>query len=212
MCPCNLQDIEREKVHVEENDRTCPNSVHLFPASVRQPLRNMVEDVCPKRMIKKRLSAAQFQPSNHEHSKLLSDMGITILTLNDGSVQLLHTFSNAKSPQDAEEGLLFMQEMVELSKSQVHQQETRPVLLTFVKPNTQQKITLLAGPAHFGADLRNQKIAGKLIFAIPSLACKDLVNPGLYNGKIVIVQRGSCMFIDKVRMFKSYRDRNFIVY
>lgn len=42
-------------------DRTCPNSLHLFPASVRQPLRNMVEDIYPRRAIKRRLSAAQFQ-------------------------------------------------------------------------------------------------------------------------------------------------------
>lgn len=42
-------------------DRTCPNSLHLFPASVRQPLRNMVEDIYPRRTIKRRLSAAQFQ-------------------------------------------------------------------------------------------------------------------------------------------------------
>lgn len=42
-------------------DRTCPNSLHLFPASVRQPLRNMVEDVYPRRAIKRRLNAAQFQ-------------------------------------------------------------------------------------------------------------------------------------------------------
>ncbi|XP_031780380.1 ER degradation-enhancing alpha-mannosidase-like protein 3 [Nasonia vitripennis] len=198
-------DFEREKVHVEETDRTCPNSLHLFPASVRQPLRNMVEDVCPKRVVKKRLSASQFQPNNLEHSKMLSDMGITILTLVDGSVQLLHTFSNAKTPQDAEEGLLFMQEMVELSKSQTQQTETKPVLVTFVKPNTKppQKVTLLAGPAHFGADLKNEKITGKVILANPSLACQDLNNANSLKGMIVIVDRGSCMFVDKARRIQK---------
>lgn len=55
------QDFERDIVHVDEFDRTCPNSLHLFPASVRQPLRNMVEDVCPRRSLKRRLSASQFQ-------------------------------------------------------------------------------------------------------------------------------------------------------
>lgn len=164
----------------------------------------MVEDVCPKRVVKKRLSASQFQPSNLEHSKMLSDMGITILTLGDGSVQLLHTFSNAKTPQDAEEGLLFMQEMVELSKSQTQQTETKPVLVTFVKPNTKppQKVTLLSGPAHFGADLKNEKITGKVILANPSLACQDINNANLLNGMIVIVDRGSCMFVDKVQSQK----------
>lgn len=55
------QDFERDIVHVDEMDRTCPNSLHLFPASVRQPLRNMVEDVYPRHALKRRLSAAQFQ-------------------------------------------------------------------------------------------------------------------------------------------------------
>ena len=102
---------------MDEFDRTCPNSLHLFPATVRQPLRNMVEDVCPRRSVKRRLSASQFQvfiyikciffnknlfkdqifflqANNLEHLKMLSDMGITTLTLTDGRVQLLHTFSN----------------------------------------------------------------------------------------------------------------------
>ena len=183
---------------MDETDRTCPNSVHIFPATVRQPLRNMVEDICPKRAIKKRLSAMQFQPSNLEHSKMLNDMGITILTLGDGSVQLLHTFSNAKTPQDAEEGLLFMQEMVELSKSQNQQLETTPVLVTFVEPRSQQKIVLMAGPAHFGVSLKNEFITGKVVLANPSLGCDDITNTDEVKGSIVIVDRGNCMFIDKV--------------
>lgn len=53
-------------------DRTCPNSLHLFPASVRQPLRNMVEDIYPRRAIKRRLSAAQFQVKEYYYTyKLL---------------------------------------------------------------------------------------------------------------------------------------------
>lgn len=62
------QDFERDIVHVDEMDRTCPNSLHLFPASVRRPLRNMVEeleDVYPRRAIKRRLSAAQFQVNEY---------------------------------------------------------------------------------------------------------------------------------------------------
>lgn len=59
------QDFERDIIHVDEMDRTCPNSLHLFPASVRQPLRNMVEDVYPRHALKRRLSAAQFQVKVH---------------------------------------------------------------------------------------------------------------------------------------------------
>ncbi|XP_020300609.1 ER degradation-enhancing alpha-mannosidase-like protein 3 isoform X2 [Pseudomyrmex gracilis] len=195
-------DFERDIVHVDEFDRTCPNSLHLFPASVRQPLRNMVEDVCPRRAIKRRLSASQFQANNLEHLKILSDMGITTLTLADGRVQLLHTFSNAKTPQDSEEGLLFMQEMVELSKMQTQHPETKPQTVTFAKPNADppEKITLLAGPAQFGPELQSfDKVTGKVVFTYPPAACTDLLNADRLAGKIVIMDRGNCMFIEKAR-------------
>ncbi|XP_076645437.1 ER degradation enhancer, mannosidase alpha-like 2 isoform X1 [Halictus rubicundus] len=200
------QDFERDMVHVDEMDRTCPNSLHLFPASVRLPLRNMVEDVCPRRTIKRRLSAAQFQANNLEHLKLLSDMGITTLTLADGGFQLLHTFSNAKTSQDSEEGLLFMQEMVEMSKMQSQQAENKPQAVTFVKPNTNppQKVTLFAGPAHFGLELQGlNKVTGKVIFTRPPSACTDLLNADNLAGKIVIMLRGNCMFIEKARRIQQ---------
>ncbi|XP_033219638.1 ER degradation-enhancing alpha-mannosidase-like protein 3 isoform X2 [Belonocnema kinseyi] len=199
-------DFEREVVQVDDSDRTCPNSLHLFPASVRQPLRNMVEDVCPRRNFKRRLSASQFQANNLEHLKMLGDMGITILTLQDGRVQFLHTFSNAKSTHDAEEGLLFMQEMIELSKMQSQQSETKPQSVVFTKPGSDppQEVTLLAGPAHFSPELRgSNKISGKVIFANPLSGCSDFINEEKLRGKIVIVNRGSCMFIEKARKIQK---------
>ncbi|XP_072766209.1 ER degradation-enhancing alpha-mannosidase-like protein 3 isoform X2 [Anoplolepis gracilipes] len=199
-------DFERDIMYVDEFDRTCPNSLHLFPASVRQPLRNMVEDVCPRRSIKRRLSASQFQANNLEHLKILSDMGITTLTLADGRIQLLHTFSNAKTTQDSEEGLLFMQEMVELSKMQMQQPETKPQTVMFMRPNTDpvEKVTLLAGPAQFGPELQNfDKITGKVMLSYPPAACTDLQNTDKLAGKIVIVNRGNCMFIEKARRIQK---------
>ncbi|KAL2730708.1 ER degradation-enhancing alpha-mannosidase-like protein 3 [Vespula squamosa] len=199
-------DFERDSVQVDEFDRTCPNSLHLFPASVRQPLRNMVEDVCPRRPIKRRLSASQFQANNLEHLKMLSEMGITTLTLADGRVQLLHTFSNAKTPQDSEEGLLFMQEMVELSITQSQQTESKPQAVTFIKPKTYppQKVTLLAGPAQFGPELHSfNKITGKVVFTYPLAACTDLLNTDKLINKIVIMNRGDCMFMEKARRIQK---------
>ncbi|XP_014209956.1 ER degradation-enhancing alpha-mannosidase-like protein 3 isoform X2 [Copidosoma floridanum] len=192
-------EIEREKVYVKEIDRTCPNSLHLFPASVRQPLRNMVEDVCPKRDSKKRLSAIHFQPNNSEHVKLLNDMGIVILIAGDGSIKFLQTLSSAKSPQDAEEGQMFMQEILELNKHVPL--ETHPILVNFVNPNIQppQKISLLGGPAQFGADMKNHRVTGKVVIANPSLACDKLDNDDQLNGMIAVIDRGDCQFIDKAR-------------
>lgn len=196
-----FQELEKEKLLVEETDRTCPNNLHLFPASVRLPLRNMVEDVCPRRIIKKKLNAVNFQPNNVDHIKTLSDMGITFLTLTDGSVRLLHSFNSAKSPQDAEEGLLFMQDMVELSKTHTKQLQPLPLIVSFNVPNSAppQESSVMAGPAQFGHKFKkNEKFEGKVIFANPSTACEDLINVKQALGSIVIVERGNCMFVDKV--------------
>ena len=110
-----------------EYSQACPSTRYLFPthasvhdgaASLRKPLESLVEDTCPtKKVIKRKLTAGEFQSTSEDHQKLVRDMGITIIKLPDGRVQLLHTFANAKTPEDGEEGLMFMQEMIELSKS-----------------------------------------------------------------------------------------------
>ena len=118
---------EEEEDEDVEYSQACPSTKYLFPshasvhdgaASLRKPLESLVEDTCPtKKVIKRKLTAGEFQSTSEEHQKLVRDMGITIIKLPDGRVQLLHTFANAKTPADGEEGLLFMQEMIELSKS-----------------------------------------------------------------------------------------------
>ena len=60
-------------------------------------------------------------------------------------------FLQAKTSEDAEEGLLFMQEMIDLSKMQQSQPETPPRIVSFVSENT--KKLLFAGPAQFGRQL-----------------------------------------------------------
>ena len=44
-----------------EYARTCPNTLHLFPESVRRPLRNLVDGVCPRRSASRKLHASEFQ-------------------------------------------------------------------------------------------------------------------------------------------------------
>lgn len=95
-----------------------------------------------------------------------------------------------------------MQEMVELSIIQSQQTETKPQAVTFIKPKTYppQKVTLLAGPAHFGPDLHSfNKVTGKVVFTYPLAACTDLLNTDKLVNKIVIMNRGDCMFMEKVR-------------
>lgn len=62
----------------------------------------------------------------------------------------------AKSSDDAEEGLLFMQEMIELSKLQQEQPENPPRVVSFQQEIDGQSVitTIQAGPAQFGLDLK----------------------------------------------------------
>lgn len=73
--------------------RSCPNTLQLFPETVRKPLQNMVDGMCPRRISRRRLIASEFSASNFDHLKMIKDMGINIVALNDGRVQLLHTFA-----------------------------------------------------------------------------------------------------------------------
>lgn len=78
-------------------------------------------------------------------------MGISVLSLSDGRVHLLHSAATARSTADAEEGLLFMQEMVELSQAQKQQPDRPPVTVSF--RHIGEDFSITAGRAHFGRDL-----------------------------------------------------------
>lgn len=90
-----------------EFDSSCPNAHSLFPGkqqfaeNIRKPLKNYVDSVCPSRhnrgpMLRK-LKAVDFQAGNSLHVSILKDMGITILGLPDGRVQLLHTSASVST-------------------------------------------------------------------------------------------------------------------
>ncbi len=55
----------------------------------------MVFDKCPRhKVVKRKLLASDFQSADHEHLEIIRDMGISIVALPDGRVQLLHTMAN----------------------------------------------------------------------------------------------------------------------
>nr|XP_045621161.1 ER degradation-enhancing alpha-mannosidase-like protein 3 [Procambarus clarkii] len=196
-----------------EYARSCPNAHFLFPGrhefaeTIRRPLKNFVNNVCPSRKtLRRKLRASEFQAGNSRHMGLLRDMGITIMALPDGRVQLLHTSSNAKSSDDAEEGLLFMQEMIELSKLQQEQPDNPPRVVSFLHVvNGHSTSTIIqAGPAQFGLDLKGDvQVNGPVVKAAPLRACEQLTNEGEIQGKIVIIERGDCMFIEKARRLEA---------
>eukprot|EP00096_Caligus_rogercresseyi_P008881 TRINITY_DN2893_c0_g2_i1.p1 TRINITY_DN2893_c0_g2~~TRINITY_DN2893_c0_g2_i1.p1 ORF type:complete len:862 (-),score=266.40 TRINITY_DN2893_c0_g2_i1:1746-4331(-) len=193
---------------------SCPSSIYLFPekstkevaSEIREPLANVVSEKCPLRgsgMLSRRLLGSEFVPSNPEHIKLLLEMGLTVVSLPEGGIQLLHTAGNAKSPEDAEEGLLFMQEIIDISKSG-SSPDVAPRVVSYYNSDKGTTEKIHAGPAQFGKELINGfKAKGKAVIAYPYKACGELENAMLFWGKIGIVERGDCMFIEKARLLQS---------
>lgn len=114
-----------------------------------------------------------FQASNADHLRTVYDMGITMVALGEGRVQLLHSFYNAKSPEDAEKGLLFMQEMVELSKNQATTSVAQMQAVYFI--HEESNIILKAGPSHFSPELTGDKfIKQNAVYTKPSKLCSSM--------------------------------------
>ncbi|UJR14515.1 hypothetical protein I4U23_001511 [Adineta vaga] len=102
---------------------------HQYKENLRQNIRgdqDMTETITTagKHMEKRnnnisyrRLTAAEFSSDNSDHIIQLKQMGIQLQPLPDGQIQLIHMASTADSIDDAENGLHFMQEMIEFMKN-----------------------------------------------------------------------------------------------
>lgn len=101
-----------------------------------------------------------------------------------------------------------MQEMVELSKLQAQQPEPAAQSVSVpMKDHTgeEQVIVMQAGPSQFGKNLKgDQKVMARTIIIHPFRGCGDIHMPGLIIGKIAIMERGDCMFVDKVRKVQQH--------
>lgn len=91
---CLIDFKDKEEHHALDFMRSCPSPNKLFPEKVRRPLRDLVTGVCPRISSGKRLRAHDFQASNADHLRTVYDMGITMVALGEGKVQLLHSFYN----------------------------------------------------------------------------------------------------------------------
>ena len=83
-----------------ESSQACPSMSYLFPGNanyakdIRSPLANFVPTRTKSSNLVRKLHASDFQSNNEEHLELVKNMGINIISLPDGRVQLLHTLSN----------------------------------------------------------------------------------------------------------------------
>ncbi|XP_043340989.1 ER degradation-enhancing alpha-mannosidase-like protein 3 isoform X2 [Cervus canadensis] len=201
-------------------DWTCPNTQILFPndplyaQSIREPLKNVVDKSCPRGIIrveeslrsgaKPPLRARDFMATNPEHLEILKKMGVSLIHLKDGRVQLVQHAIQAASSIDAEDGLRFMQEMIELSSQQQKEQQLPPRAVQITSHPFFGRVVLTAGPAQFGPDLsKHKETRGFVASSKPYNGCSELTNPEAVMGKIALIQRGQCMFAEKARNIQN---------
>ncbi|XP_029285898.1 ER degradation-enhancing alpha-mannosidase-like protein 3 isoform X3 [Cottoperca gobio] len=193
-------------------DWTCPNTRLLFPdpafpQNLREPIRSAVDKSCPRPapyrepgMGRPPLRAQDFMANNPEHLELLRRMGVSLIHLKDGRVQLVQHATQAVSAVAAEDGVRFMQEMMELS-SQQQKEQLPPRAIQIVSHPFFGRVVLTAGPAQFGIDLSKSStgVRGFVIVAEPYSGCSEITNAEYVQGHIALLQRGQCMFAEKAR-------------
>ncbi|KAL3047657.1 hypothetical protein OYC64_021777 [Pagothenia borchgrevinki] len=211
------QSIPSNRTSEEEMDDsnfewTCPNTRLLFPdpaypRHLREPIRTAVDKSCPRAapyrepgMGRPPLRAQDFMANNPEHLELLRRMGVTLIHLKDGRVQLVQHATQAVSAVAAEDGVRFMQEMMELS-SQQQKEQLPPRAIQIVSDPFFGRVVLTAGPAQFGIDLSKSAtgLRGFVTVAEPYSGCSEITNPEYVRGHIALLQRGQCMFAEKAR-------------
>uniref|UniRef100_A0A673CPB5 alpha-1,2-Mannosidase n=1 Tax=Sphaeramia orbicularis TaxID=375764 RepID=A0A673CPB5_9TELE len=193
-------------------DWTCPNTRLLFPdpafpRNLREPIRSAVDKSCPRPapyrepgMGRPPLRAQDFMANNPEHLELLRRMGVSLIHLKDGRVQLVQHATQAVSAVAAEDGVRFMQEMMELS-SQQQKEQLPPRAIQIVSHPFFGRVVLTAGPAQFGTDLSKSftGVRGFVTVAEPYSGCSEITNADYVQGHIALLQRGQCMFAEKAR-------------
>ncbi|KAM9529371.1 ER degradation-enhancing alpha-mannosidase-like protein 3 isoform 5-T5 [Salvelinus alpinus] len=193
-------------------DWTCPNTRLLFPdpafpQNLRDPIRSAVDKSCPRPAIHREpgmgrppLKAQDFMANNPDHLELLRRMGVSLIHLKDGRVQLVQHATQAVSAVAAEDGMRFMQEMMELS-SQQQKEQLPPRAVQIVSHPFFGRVVLTSGPAQFGTDLSKSitGVRGFVTVAEPYSGCAELSNAAFVQGRIALLQRGQCMFAEKAR-------------
>lgn len=200
-----------------EHEYTCPITQHdqgstaKFAEEVRRNSRAQREGSCPNKKQAfafsnnkpPRLRAEQFVPGNQQHVMILKSMGITVVHTKDGRIQLMQTASSAQSQDYAEEGIKFMQEMIELAKRRNDESapQESPRVVQLMSAPYNGDVVLVACPARFGLDLSKGDVgmSAEVSMGEPFKACSPLTNGEELKHRIAVLERGDCMFIDKTR-------------
>ncbi|XP_069465794.1 ER degradation-enhancing alpha-mannosidase-like protein 3 [Ambystoma mexicanum] len=199
-CPENRTVIEYLPTE-EMFSRSCPSAQTLFPNnptfshSIReaQTLRQQ------QRVSQDRISLFSgielpLHDTGMEPLEILKSMGMTLIPLGDGSI--------ARNSDGFQMGLLSLRFISGLAEAPaVEKKGIIPLVVQIISPPFLGRIMLTAGPAQFGLDLSKQEhgVKGSLVKSIPYPACSEILNIDEVHGKIVLAQRGDCMFVAKAR-------------
>ena len=149
------------------------------------------------------IHASEFSASNPEHLDAIRRMGIQAILLSDGKIQLIQNAATAATLEDAEEGIQFMQDMINLTKQQAFKGEQELRSIEFSSPKTGVKMNLPAGPALFGPEINERGYgASAATFIVNPISGCDfdaLTSKEGVRDKIAITKRGDCMFVNKAR-------------
>ncbi|XP_038637389.1 ER degradation-enhancing alpha-mannosidase-like protein 3 isoform X1 [Scyliorhinus canicula] len=218
-CSKNITSGELKNKEDSVLSHMCPSAQTMFPNNpsyaqkIRETYRDIVLDVSSQTATERErcmepsqpkafpsLQTKDFVANGMDHVEILKQMGFTVVSTNDGRIQLTHTPDQAASSQNGQNGLKFIAEIIELAQAQTRGEMTL-FAVQIISPPFLGQVVLAAGPAHFGMDLSKEEhgVKGTLTKAIPYTACLDMVNSDEVHGKIVLAQRGDCMFANKAR-------------
>lgn len=157
-----------------------------------------------KKLTPPRLSINTLDFSNREHLSILNELGIVVEVLAGGKVQVSHVMQKAKTPEDAEEGWYLMQDIMRLMSQQQQNaknstQRTSKLVRILIPDCDGDEI--LVGPALFGPDLGENEfqVAAELAQVSPQDGCVLFPGDEPFKGRIVLMMRGGCLFVQKVR-------------
>lgn len=139
-----------------------------------------------------------------DHVDFLFTLGI--LVENTGhEIRLLHQ-GVADTKKNAQ-GLLFMQDMIRINQEAAKEREIiRDLVAVEIAVGDSHPSVVLGGPAAFGPDVVESGLLTTSDAALtsPRTACSRIDEP--LKGKIAVVQRGECMFVDKVSLLLTCAD------
>ncbi|GCB64529.1 hypothetical protein scyTo_0013353 [Scyliorhinus torazame] len=218
-CSKNITSVELKNKEDNVLSHMCPSAQTMFPNNpayaqkIRETYRDIVLDVSSQTSTERErcmepsqpkafpsLQTKDFVANGMDHVEILKQMGFTVVSTNDGRIQLTHTPDQAASSQNGQNGLKFIAEIIELAQAQTRGEMTS-FAVQIISPPFLGQVVLAAGPAHFGMDLSKEEhgVKGTLTKATPYTACLNVVNSDEVHGKIVLAQRGDCMFAIKAR-------------